>query len=114
MLTISTSRVFRGFFVVFLKRQSDNGSGLSQAVCRGATMSSSLVGMLDLSDEILLCILGHVPVCDLLLNVSNVCHKLQSLCRDKTLLSHVSLSEEYQVVSTDLSLLQFTVSVWFV
>uniref|UniRef100_A0A3P8UMN2 F-box and leucine-rich repeat protein 18 n=1 Tax=Cynoglossus semilaevis TaxID=244447 RepID=A0A3P8UMN2_CYNSE len=68
----------------------------AQAVCRGATMSSSLVGMLDLSDEILLCILGHVPVCDLLLNVSNVCHKLQSLCRDKTLLSHVSLSEEYQ------------------
>ncbi|XP_069385428.1 F-box/LRR-repeat protein 18 isoform X2 [Paralichthys olivaceus] len=58
-------------------------------------MSSTSVGMSDLSDEILLCILRHVTVCDLLLNVANVCHKLQMLCHDKTLLTHVSLSEEY-------------------
>ncbi|KAG7486345.1 F-box/LRR-repeat protein 18 [Solea senegalensis] len=66
-----------------------------QAVCGEDTLSSALVGMSDLSDEILLCILHHVPASDLLLNVSNVCHKLQTLCRDKTLLTHVSLSEEY-------------------
>ncbi|XP_071360520.1 F-box/LRR-repeat protein 18 [Trachinotus anak] len=66
-----------------------------QAVCDEDTMSSTSVGMSDLSDEILLCILRHVPVCDLLLNVANVCHKLQTLCHDKTLLAHVSLSEEY-------------------
>lgn len=59
-------------------------------------MSSNSVGMSNLSDEILLCILRHIPVCDLLLNVSNVCHKLHTLCHDKTLLSTVSLSEEYQ------------------
>ncbi|XP_034455533.1 F-box/LRR-repeat protein 18 [Hippoglossus hippoglossus] len=66
-----------------------------QAVCDEDTMSSTSVGMSDLSDEILLCILRHVTVCDLLLNVANVCHKLQMLCHDKTLLTHVSLSEEY-------------------
>uniref|UniRef100_A0A8D3CHW0 F-box and leucine-rich repeat protein 18 n=1 Tax=Scophthalmus maximus TaxID=52904 RepID=A0A8D3CHW0_SCOMX len=65
------------------------------AVWNEDTMSSASVGMSDLSDEILLCILRHVPVCDLLLNVANVCHKLQTLCHDKTLLMHVSLSEEY-------------------
>lgn len=60
-------------------------------------MASASVGMSDLSDEILLCILRHVPVCDLLMNVAQVCHKLQILCYDKTLLSHVSFSEEYMV-----------------
>lgn len=60
-------------------------------------MSSTSVGMSNLSDEILLCILRHVPVCDLLLNVANVCHKLHTLCHDKTLLTNVSLSEEYMV-----------------
>ncbi|XP_041790245.1 F-box/LRR-repeat protein 18 [Chelmon rostratus] len=67
-----------------------------QAVCDEDTMSSTSVGMSDLSDEILLCILRHVPVCDLVLNVANVCQKLHILCHDKTLLSNVSLSEEYQ------------------
>ncbi|XP_028306749.1 F-box/LRR-repeat protein 18 [Gouania willdenowi] len=66
-----------------------------QAVCDEDTMSSASVGMSDLSDEILLCILRHVSVCDLLLNVANVCHKLRMLCCDKTLLTKVSLSEEY-------------------
>lgn len=60
-------------------------------------MSSPSVGMSDLSDEILLSILRHVPVCDLLLNVANVCHKLHTLCHDKTLLTNVNLSEEYLV-----------------
>lgn len=69
----------------------------AQAVCDEDTMSSSSVGMSDLSDEILLCILRHVPVCDLLLNVANVCQKLHTLCHDKTLLTNVSLSEEYWV-----------------
>ncbi|KAM6940027.1 F-box/LRR-repeat protein 18 [Xenentodon cancila] len=58
-------------------------------------MSSNSVGMSDLSDEILLCILHHVPVCDLLMNVANVCQKLHTLCHDKTLLTSVRLSEEY-------------------
>ncbi|CAI5680973.1 unnamed protein product [Oreochromis niloticus] len=66
-----------------------------QAVCDEDTLSSSSVGMSDLSDEILLCILRHIPVCDLLLNVANVCQKLHTLCHDKTLLTNVSLSEEY-------------------
>ncbi|CAN9510208.1 unnamed protein product [Ophioblennius macclurei] len=67
-----------------------------QAVGDDDIMCSTSVGMSDLSDEILLCILRHVPVCDLLLNVANVCHKLHVLCHDKSLLTHVSLSEEYQ------------------
>uniref|UniRef100_A0A3Q2XVR3 F-box and leucine-rich repeat protein 18 n=1 Tax=Hippocampus comes TaxID=109280 RepID=A0A3Q2XVR3_HIPCM len=53
------------------------------------------VGMSNLSDEILLCILRHVPVCDLLTNVAPVCQRLQTLCRDKSLLAHVCLTEEY-------------------
>ncbi|XP_077380260.1 F-box/LRR-repeat protein 18 isoform X2 [Festucalex cinctus] len=53
------------------------------------------VGMSDLSDEILLCILRYVPVCDLLANVAPVCQRLQTLCRDKSLLAHVCLTEEY-------------------
>lgn len=60
-------------------------------------MSSTLVGISDLSDEILLCILHHVPVCDLLMNVAKVCSKFHTLCHDKTLLSKVNLSEEYLV-----------------
>ncbi|XP_074551165.1 F-box/LRR-repeat protein 18 [Halichoeres trimaculatus] len=68
---------------------------IQQAVSDEDTMSPSSVGMSDLSDEILLCILRYVPVCDLLMNVANVCHKLRTLCHDKTLLTNVSLSEEY-------------------
>ncbi|XP_042372400.1 F-box/LRR-repeat protein 18-like, partial [Plectropomus leopardus] len=68
---------------------------LSQAVFDEDTMSSTSVGISDLSDEVLLCVLRHVPVCDRLLNVANVCHKLHRLCHDKTLLTNVSLSEEY-------------------
>lgn len=60
-------------------------------------MASASVGMSDLSDEILLCILRHVPVCDLLTNVAPVCQRLQTLCRDKSLLAHVCLTEEYTV-----------------
>lgn len=59
--------------------------------------SADAVGMLDLSDEILLCILHLLPVCDLLLNVANVCHKLRTLCYDKTLLTEVCLSQHYSV-----------------
>ncbi|RVE75973.1 hypothetical protein OJAV_G00004150 [Oryzias javanicus] len=66
-----------------------------QAVRVEDTMSSTSAGMSDLSDEILLCILRHVPVCDLLANVANVCHKLHTLCHDKSLLTKVRLSEEY-------------------
>ncbi|XP_051242556.1 F-box/LRR-repeat protein 18 [Dicentrarchus labrax] len=66
-----------------------------QAVRDEDIMSSNTVGMSDLSDEILLCILRHVPVCDLVMNVANVCQKLHTLCYDKSLLSNVSLSEEY-------------------
>ncbi|XP_061626314.1 F-box/LRR-repeat protein 18 isoform X3 [Phyllopteryx taeniolatus] len=58
-------------------------------------MAAAAVGMSDLSDEILLNILRHVPVCDLLTNVAPVCQRLQTLCCDKSLLAHVCLSEEY-------------------
>lgn len=70
----------------------------SQAAYDKDTMSSALVGMSDLSDEILLCILRHVPVSDLLMNVAQVSSKFHTLCHDKTLLSNVSLSEEYLVM----------------
>ncbi|XP_072240850.1 F-box/LRR-repeat protein 18 [Leuresthes tenuis] len=66
-----------------------------KAVCDEDTMSSASVGMSDLSDEILLCILRHLPVCDLLMNVANVCQKFHTLCRDKSLLTNVTMSEEY-------------------
>ncbi|KAF7223557.1 F-box/LRR-repeat protein 18 [Nothobranchius furzeri] len=65
-----------------------------QAVLDSETASLS-VGMSNLSDEILLCILHHVPVCDRLTNVAIVCRKFYTLCHDKTLLSNVTLSEEY-------------------
>ncbi|XP_012737935.2 F-box/LRR-repeat protein 18 isoform X1 [Fundulus heteroclitus] len=82
---------------------------IEQAVCDKDTMSSASVGMSDLSDEIVLCILRHVPVCDLLTNVANVCQKLHTLCYDKTLLTNVRLSEEYladdQLVRLTLKLL---------
>ncbi|CAL8330992.1 unnamed protein product [Lota lota] len=67
--------------------------------CEEDVMSS--VGISSLSDEIVLCILHYVPVCDLLLNVTRVCRKLRVLCHDKTLLTHVCLSEEY--TASDLS-----------
>lgn len=70
-------------------------------------MSSASVGMSDLSDEIMLCILRHVPVCDLLTNVANVCQKLHRLCYDKTLLTHVRLSEEYWVKQFKIFVLSF-------
>ncbi|XP_008402977.1 F-box/LRR-repeat protein 18 [Poecilia reticulata] len=82
---------------------------IEQAFCNQDTMSSGSVGMSDLSDEILLCILRHVPVCDLLTNVANVCQKLHTLCYDKTLLTNVRFSEEYladdQLVRHTLNLL---------
>ncbi|KAJ4944649.1 hypothetical protein JOQ06_013192 [Pogonophryne albipinna] len=83
------SRIVRGI-------SEDMHRQIIQAVFDEDTMSSTSVGMSDLSDEILLCILRHVPVCDLMKNVANVCHKLHTLCHDKTLLTNVSLSEEYQ------------------
>ncbi|XP_056136938.1 F-box/LRR-repeat protein 18 [Lampris incognitus] len=75
-----------------------------QALCEEDVMAVNSVGISALSDEILLCILCHVPVCDLLLNVAQVCHKLHTLCHDKTLLAHVCLSEEY--TASDLSVRQ--------
>ncbi|XP_004066092.2 F-box/LRR-repeat protein 18 [Oryzias latipes] len=73
----------------------DMNTQIVQAVRVEDTMSSASAGMSDLSDEILLCILRHVPVCDLLTNVANVCQKLHTLCHDKSLLTKVRLSEEY-------------------
>lgn len=70
---------------------------LTQAVHEVDTMSSTSVGISDLSDEILLCILRYVPVCDLLMNVAKVCNKFHTLCHDKSLLSNVNLSEDYRV-----------------
>lgn len=66
-------------------------------------MSSTSVGMSDLSDEILLCILRHLPLSDLLLNVAQVSDKFRTLCYDKSLLTNVSLSEDYMVSDCLLS-----------
>lgn len=82
---------------------------LSQAVHDMETMSSASVGISDLSDEILLCILRHVPVCDLLTSVARVCNKFHTLCHDKTLLSKVNLSEDYLVNLLSNQLLMKTV-----
>lgn len=65
-------------------------------------MSSPSVGMSDLSDEILLCILRHLPLSDLLVNVAQVSCKFRTLCHDKSLITRVSLSEDY-MVRTDIS-----------
>lgn len=70
---------------------------LSQAVGDRDMMSCTSVGMEDLSDEILLCILRHLPLSDLLMNVAQVSHKFHTLCHDKTLLANVRLSEDYMV-----------------
>lgn len=72
-------------------------------------MSCTSVGMEDLSDEILLCILRHLPLSDLLMNVAQVSHKFHTLCHDKTLLANVRLSEDYMVnnISCKLFLCKF-------
>ncbi|KAM8842069.1 F-box/LRR-repeat protein 18 isoform 1-T1 [Synchiropus picturatus] len=74
--------------------EAPGGARSSQAP-EGQDSSPPGAGMSDLSDEILLCILRHVPVPDLLTNVAPVCRKFKLLCCDKTLLTHVSLSEEH-------------------
>lgn len=71
-----------------------------QAVCAEDGVLPVCIGIADFSDEILLCILRYVPVSDLLTNVANVCRKLHTLCRDKTLLSRVCLSEDYMANDT--------------
>lgn len=71
-----------------------------QAVCVEDGMVSGSIGMSDFSDEILLSILRHVSTSDLVNNVSWTCRKLHTLCYDKTLLTTVTLSEEYTVTHT--------------
>uniref|UniRef100_A0AAZ3SIC8 F-box domain-containing protein n=1 Tax=Oncorhynchus tshawytscha TaxID=74940 RepID=A0AAZ3SIC8_ONCTS len=68
-----------------------------QAVCveDGIGVVSGSIGMSDFSDEILLSILRYVSTSDLVNNVSRTCRKLHTLCYDKTLLTTVTLSEEY-------------------
>ncbi|XP_041939375.1 F-box/LRR-repeat protein 18 isoform X1 [Alosa sapidissima] len=60
-------------------------------------MAERSVGLVDCSDEILLNILLHVPPQDLLLNVARVSKRLHALSRDRSLTSHISLSEQYTV-----------------
>ena len=75
---------------------------LPQAVCveDGIGVVSGSIGMSDFSDEILLSILRYVSTSDLVNNVSRTCRKLHTLCYDKTLMTTVTLSEEYTVTHT--------------
>ncbi|KAM9454938.1 F-box/LRR-repeat protein 18 [Clarias gariepinus] len=66
------------------------------AHCSPESISQSFVTISDFSDEILLHILSYIPSHDLVLSVSRVCRKLQSLCQDKSLISHVQLHKEYR------------------
>lgn len=72
---------------------------LSQAQCSPESISQSSVSISDFSDEILLHILSYIPSHDLVLSVSRVCRKLQTLCQDKSLISHIRLHKEYRVSS---------------
>lgn len=68
-----------------------------QAQCSLESISQSSVTISDFSDEILLHILTYIPSYDLVLNVSRVCRKLQTLCQDKSLISNIQLHKEYRV-----------------
>ncbi|KAI5616097.1 F-box/LRR-repeat protein 18, partial [Silurus asotus] len=68
-----------------------------QAQCSSESISLSSVTISDFSDEILLHILSNIPTYDLVLSVSRVCRKFQTLCQDKSLISHVRLQKEYRV-----------------
>ncbi|XP_045073564.1 F-box/LRR-repeat protein 18-like [Coregonus clupeaformis] len=77
--------------------EEDMDNQIVQAVCvdDGIGVMSGSIGMSDFSDEILLSILRYVSTSDLVNNVSRTCRKLHTLCYDKTLLTTVTLSEEY-------------------
>lgn len=68
-----------------------------QALCCSDSISQTCVTISDFSDEILLNILRFIPSHDLMLNVSQVCRKLRTLCLDKSLRAHVQLHKEYTV-----------------
>ncbi|XP_026113947.1 F-box/LRR-repeat protein 18-like isoform X2 [Carassius auratus] len=68
---------------------------IETALCCSDSISQTSVSISDFSDEILLNILRFIPSHDLMLNVSQVCQKLQTLCLDKSLRAHVHLHKEY-------------------
>ncbi|XP_016347315.1 F-box/LRR-repeat protein 18 [Sinocyclocheilus anshuiensis] len=68
---------------------------IETALCCSDSISQTSVTISDFSDEILLNILRFVPSHDLMLNVSQVCRKLRTLCLDKSLRAHVHLHKEY-------------------
>ncbi|CAM4502158.1 unnamed protein product [Leuciscus chuanchicus] len=68
---------------------------IETALCCLDSISQTSVTISDFSDEILLNILRFIPSHDLMLNVSQVCRKLQTLCLDKSLRAHVHLHNEY-------------------
>lgn len=79
-----------------------------QAQCSPESISQCSVTISDFSDEILLHILSYIPSYDLVLSVSRVCRKLQSLCQDKSLISHIQLHKEYRVSTESSCLSSFT------
>ncbi|XP_026060402.1 F-box/LRR-repeat protein 18-like [Carassius auratus] len=68
---------------------------IETALCCLDSISQTSVTISDFSDEILLNILRFIPSHDLMLNVSQVCRKLRTLCLDKSLRAHVHLQKEY-------------------
>ncbi|XP_059409591.1 F-box/LRR-repeat protein 18 [Carassius carassius] len=68
---------------------------IETALCCLDSISQTSVTISDFSDEILLNILRFIPSHDLMLNVSQVCRKLRTLCLDKSLRAHVHLHKEY-------------------
>ncbi|XP_033908402.2 F-box/LRR-repeat protein 18 isoform X1 [Acipenser ruthenus] len=59
-------------------------------------VDSDNINMTEFSDEILLNILKFVPTHDVVLSVRRVCKKFANLCLDKSLVSTVRLTRDYQ------------------
>ncbi|RXM29672.1 F-box/LRR-repeat protein 18 [Acipenser ruthenus] len=59
-------------------------------------VDSDNINMTEFSDEILLNILKFVPTHDVVLSVRRVCKKFANLCLDKSLISTVRLTRDYQ------------------
>ncbi|GAA6075550.1 F-box/LRR-repeat protein 18 isoform X2 [Tachysurus ichikawai] len=76
--------------------EDDMENSVEQARCSTHSVPQSSVSISVFSDEILLHILSYIPSYDLVLSVSRVCRKLQTLCQDKSLISHIQLHKEYR------------------
>ncbi|KAG9262282.1 F-box/LRR-repeat protein 18 [Astyanax mexicanus] len=99
MTTLPTSMTIMTNLICLITCFNQFSSFLSlanfQTLCFSDTAPPSPVTISDFSDEILLNILRYIPSHDLVLNVSQACRKLRTLCLDKSLTAHINLHKEY-------------------